>query len=162
MTARFPAARAAASVILAGALLLGTAGCSFMSTKATLIQYDPSDGIGIEVGEIKALNTMAVLGADGQTANLLVTLVNTGERDRNVQLQYEAGSSRSTVSAYVPAGEAVSFGNAGDEKTLLLEGLDIIAGSLLPVYVQYGQEEGSLGLVPVLDGSWAEYAPLAP
>ena len=162
MTARFPAARAAASVILAGALLLGTAGCSFMSTKATLIQYDPSDGISLQVGEVRALNAMAVLGEDGQTANLAVTLVNSGDRAHNVVLQYEAGNAKSTVNAYVPAGEAVSFGGA-DDKQLLLEGLDgVIAGSVIPVYVQYGQEEGALGLVPVLDGSWAEYAPLAP
>lgn len=163
MTARTLAARAAASLILAGALIAGTAGCSFMSPKATHMSYDPSDGINVQVGEVKALNLLAIVGDDAETANLLATFVNLGERDRNVSLQYEAGSKKVTLSAYVPAGERVSFGFPEGERQLLLEGLEgVDAGALIPVYLQYGQEEGTLALVPVLNTDAQEYADLGP
>jgi hypothetical protein len=44
----------------------------------------------------------------------------------------------------------------------VLEGLDVVPGSLLPVYVQYGDEAGHLLNVPVLDATLPEYAALAP
>ena len=37
-------------MILASALVFGTTGCTFITSQATLNQYDPSDGISGRVG----------------------------------------------------------------------------------------------------------------
>jgi hypothetical protein len=44
----------------------------------------------------------------------------------------------------------------------LLPSIDTKAGSLLPIYFQYGTEPGKQLDVPVLDGSLPQYATLLP
>ena len=153
-------ARGAASVILAGALILGTSGCNFFVAPSTQIPYDASDGVGATVGDIMVRNVLA-LSADGETASLLVTIVNTGNRGQTVNLQYESDGQKRTITEFVNGGAAQSFGNV-DEDQLVLSGLDAVVGGVLPIFVQYGQETGKTILVPVLDGSLTEYADLLP
>jgi len=43
-----------------------------------------------------------------------------------------------------------------------MPGLDIVPGSLLPVYFQYGDEEGKELLVPVLTNALESYSTLTP
>ena len=73
-------ARSAASIILAGAVLIGTSGCVFITKQATLIQYDPSDGIGASVGNVEVRNALGIAGEDGDAISLMITLINTGDR----------------------------------------------------------------------------------
>lgn len=161
MTARTLTARAAASVLLAGGLLLGTAGCTFVSEQATLIQYDPSDGIGADIGDVQLRNVIALPSDDGHAVSLLVTLINTGGGPHSVTFQYESAGDKKDESVTVKPGEVVSFGTTEDAEQLVFLTTDAEAGSLFPVYVQYGKEPGQQLLVPVLAAT-GEYEALKP
>ena len=65
-------------MILASALVFGTTGCTFITSQATLNQYDPSDGISGRVGDLQLRNVLAIEGEDGKAVSLLLTVVNSG------------------------------------------------------------------------------------
>ena len=154
-------ARTAASVFIAGALLVGTSGCVFFTKTATLIQYDPSDGIGASVGEVEVRNALGIMGEDGDAISLMITLINSGDRAAGVRLQYSSGGEDMTTIVRVGAGSTVSLGNELEGDQLLIVDPDVAAGDLLPVYVQYGDNEGVQMLVPVVEatGVYAELGP---
>ena len=158
-------ARIAATVIVAASLLLSTAGCSFFAPQATLKHYDPSDGVGTTVGNLKVRNAL-LLTNDGQQASFLVNLINDSEKTVNVLIQYD-GTTASGASGKVDtrvqldAREVKTFGSS-DTRQLLFSGINSKAGSLFPVFVQYGTLTGEQLLVPVLDGSLPEYSKLLP
>jgi hypothetical protein len=160
--ARTAAARAAASVILAAGLVAGTAGCTFFATQATLIQYDPSDGVGTDIGSVQVRNVLAIIGDDGQAISLLVTLVNSGSRNANVNLQYLADGEKVTIVKTVRPHSVASFGTSVDEEQIVVVDPGVKAGQLFPVYVQYGEHEGKELLVPVLTGDNETYEALKP
>jgi len=156
-------ARIAASVVLAAALMLGTAGCSFFAPQATLKQYDPSDGVGTTVGTIEVRNALVITGGDETEgeASLLLNLINTGDSNVRLLVQYENEDGKFDTTVRVPAGEVVSFG-AKDQEQFVLRGIDTRAGDLFDIWVQYGDETGKKLLVPVLDGAYLEYSDLGP
>lgn len=161
MIARTAAARVAGSVILAGALLTGTAGCTFVAEQATLIQYDPGDGVNANVGDVQVRNVVAIANEEGDAVSILMTFVNSGERSANVKVQFESGGQKLTVTKPVGANEVVSYGNTVDEDQIVVLEPGVEAGGLLPVYVQYGDVEGKQLLVPVLnaDDPYTELGP---
>lgn len=149
-------------MVLAGALLAGTTGCTFISQQATLIHYDPSDGIGVTVGHIDVRNMIALISDDGKAVSLLVTVINTGKSGELVNFQYESGGAKTTTSKYVNANSTASFGNTVDEKQIVILNPGVPAGALYPVYVQYGGEPGQQVLVPVLNADLPQYKDLKP
>jgi len=158
-------ARIAATVVVAASLLLSTAGCSFFAPQATLKRYDPSDGVGATVGQVKVRNAL-LLTKDGQAASFLVNLVNDGEKTVNVLIQYNGTTASGTsgkvdTRVQLDAGEVKTFGSS-ETRQLIFTGIDSKAGSLFPVFVQYGTQTGEQLLVPVLDGSLSEYSTLLP
>ena len=54
-----------------------------------------------------------------------------------------------------------TFGSS-DTRQLLFSGINSKAGSLFPIFIQYGTLTGEQLLVPVLDGSLPEYSKLLP
>jgi hypothetical protein len=156
----FVKARIAASVVLAAAMMLGTTGCSFFATQATLKHYDPSDGVGATIGTVKVANAL-LLTKNGEEASLLVNLINTGEKAADVHIQYEGSDGKLTSTFRLAAGQVRTFG-AADSPQLILQGINTEPGGLFPVWVQYGANTGKQLLVPVLDGSQKEYAGLLP
>ena len=70
---------------------MGTTGCTFIAQQATLIQYDPSDGIGTQVGNVAVRNAIALINEDGHAVSLMVTLVNESSKFVTLDLQYESG-----------------------------------------------------------------------
>ncbi|WP_411698553.1 hypothetical protein [Conyzicola sp.] len=151
-------ARGAASAILIGGLLLGTTGCSLFSEKATLIQYEPSDGTAATIGDIQLRNVLAIT-EDGETVNLVLTANNNADKGIFVTLQYNDGAGEAQL--YVAGNSAKSFGQP-DEDSVILTDADVEIGGLMPLYVQFGQEQGKELLVPVFDGSLGEYSTLVP
>ena len=152
-------ARGAASAILIGGLLLGTTGCSLFSEKATLIQYEPSDGTAADLGDIELRNVLAI-SADGDDLNLVLTAVNTSDKGIFVNFTYNDDE---VEQLYVAGNSSKSIGNAdADEDTVVLTGADTTVGGLFPVYAQYGETPGKELIVPVLDGSLGEYSTLLP
>lgn len=155
-------ARAAASVILAGVLLTGTAGCTFITTMQTRAAYDPGDGVNATIGTVGLRNTVALIGPDGQAVSLLVSIFNSGDKAVKVNLGYEIEGEQHTQSVVIGAGKVGHFGyeSADSKEQIIISGTGVKAGGLLPLFVQYGEETGQTLLVPVLDGSLPEYAHL--
>ena len=149
----------ATSIVIAGLIAASLTGCTFGAVQATRLAYDPSDGIGTEVGNVQVRNALLV-SEDGTVASLAVALVNAGDANVRLTVSWEASSGRVERTISVPAGETVSLG--ANEDVIVLDGIDAEPGSKFPVYFQYGDEEGKELGVPVLDGSLDEYADLVP
>lgn len=153
--------RVAATVLLAGGLLLGSTGCSFFAPVATDIKYDASDGVSVTVGDIAVRNAFAVT-TDGKTLNLVMSVLNTGDTQESVKFQYDFDDpDAGTISKVIAAGEQISFGNEGAPQ-IILTNADVQAGALMPVFVQYGSLTGKTLMVPVLDNSLPPYKDLGP
>ncbi len=150
-------------MILATALVIGTAGCTFFTPQATLIQYSPSDGIDANLGDVKLRNVIALMSDDGVSASLLVTIINEGDVTAFVRMQTVSSSGEQVnFLRPVPRNSVVSFGNTVDEEQLIVPMPDAIAGGLLPVYVQHGTVPGTEMLVPALSALDEHYIPLKP
>ncbi|TDW29535.1 hypothetical protein [Cryobacterium psychrophilum] len=153
-------ARIVASVVIAAGILIGTSACGFGAPQATLIQYDPSDGVSGDVGDVAIRNAM-LLSADGETATLLVTAVNVGDTAESLTVQYDANGKKVTELVTVRANSSVTIG-AKNEPNVTLENIDTAPGDLFPVFFQYGEETGVQLLLPVLTGEQPEYQGLLP
>ena len=154
--------RIAASIVLAAMVLTGTAGCNFFSPTATAIQYDPSDGVGATIGDLKVRNAILLTDRDDPVGSLVVSLVSVGEAGKKVLIQYtDADAQQVEESVIVGADERESFGNTGQDQ-ILFENIDVQPGSLFPVFITYGDETGQQLLVPVLDGTLPQYTDLVP
>ena len=152
--------RIASSVIVAAAIIVGTAGCGLVAPQATTYHYFASDGVSGDIGEIGIRNAVIVTDK-GKLGNLVVTIVNSGSEDAEITVQHESSNGKKTVTISAPANETTLFGPADGEQVLLRD-LDAQAGSLLDVYFQYGDEQGEDLQVPVLDGGLPEYSDLLP
>lgn len=152
--------RAAASALLAGLVAAALAGCGFVTPIATQTIYDPSDGVGGRIGDVRIINAL-VLTEDGEEGNLLLTAAN--ESDAAVQLgvQYDIDGTRVDLSLALPARSTTSFG-FGEDGQLLLPEFAAPVGALLPLYFQYGANPGIRLPVPVLDGTLEQYVPHLP
>jgi hypothetical protein len=149
-------------VVLAGALLAGTAGCTFISQQATLIHYDPSDGVGVNLGDLKLRNVIALSDEDGKLFSLLVTFINTGSKNATVSLQYQSNDTKTTIHKLIAPGKTLSFGTQAGQAQIIIENPGVAAGALYPVYVQTGDAPGKQILVPVLTTGLAQYSTLKP
>ena len=158
-------ARLAASAALALGLTLGASGCAMVTHQATTERYDASDGVSASVGDLDLRNIL-VISDDGDEGNLVMTVVNTGDEDVELGVQFgEGGGDTSTVE--IESGGTVALGADDVEgidvlDPVLLQGIDTEPGALLPMYFQYGDFEGVELQVPVLDSRLSEYADLAP
>ncbi len=153
-------ARAAMSIVLAGVTAAVLAGCGFVTPIATQYQYDPSDGVSAEVGEVTVQNVL-VLTEDGLDGNLLFTAANHSEDAVDLGVQYVIDGTKVDLTLELEPKSSTNFG-FGDEGQLLLEGISTPAGDLIALYFQYGNEVSSQIDVPVLDGSLEQYAPYLP
>jgi hypothetical protein len=148
--------RVAASIALAAALLLGTTGCTFGANIATKKDYDPSDGVGTEVGELAIRNAL-LIGETGEALNFVMTIASSADVDRRLIVQWEADGERVSEAIVVAAGERTRVGGPDDEIQIVLEGTGATIGGLLPVFFVYTGVDGSELMIPVLDGALPEY-----
>jgi hypothetical protein len=152
--------RLAASIALAAALLLATTGCTFSAPIATEKEYDPSDGVGTEVGELAVRNAL-LIGDDPETLNLVMTVVNPSTVGKRLSIQWTDGSERVTEIVVISANGRTAFGGPEQDQILITGATDTIGG-LVPIFLSYGTAPGVELLVPVLDGSLPEYELLVP
>ena len=149
----------ATSFVLAGLLMAGLTGCTFSAVQANQKFYDPSDGVGATVGDVDVRNAL-LISEDGETANFVVSFINSSSKSVTLNVSWEVGSERVDRRVSIDAGTSRSFGNSSEP--IEFEGIDTAPGDLFPVYFQYGSNEGEELLVPVLDGALPEYADLVP
>ena len=152
-------ARIAASVVLAVGVALATAGCNLVAPQATRAIYDPSDGVGATIGDLAIRNAM-VISNEGEEGTLIVTVVNDSAETETLEVQYESDEGRTDGELTIVPGRN-QIGPEQDQ-SVYMPGLDIVPGSLLPVYFQYGDEEGKEILVPVLTNALEAYSTLTP
>jgi hypothetical protein len=153
-------ARTMATVVAAAGILLGTTGCNLYAPQATTIQYDASDGVSGDVGDL-AIRNAILLTEDGENANLLVHVVNSSAEDVELRVQYQGVEEKVDREVTILANSTTEIGVDGGE-SLAVKGLNADAGSLFPVFFQYGDFTGTELLVPVLDGTLAAYSTLVP
>jgi hypothetical protein len=146
---------------LALTLVMGVSACTLSANIATTKVYDPSDGVGADVGDLALRNIMLIINDSG-TANLVMTVVNRGGEDVVLRVQYKDGATETNDTISLPGFPALT--RIGDDpgEGLLLRGTDVVAGGLTPVYFQYADIPGVLVLIPVLDGALGEYELLVP
>ncbi|CAI8327804.1 MAG: Uncharacterised protein [Cellulomonadaceae bacterium TMED98] len=154
MFRRLSVASVALSVALVG-------GCTFTAEIANLEPYDPSDGVGLTLEGVAVRNALLVT-ADGDEANLVMTIVNTTGDDVALRLQYGAPDARVTEEVLLPAQPELSQVGSDPANQLIFTDDAIEAGTLFPVYFQYGSVQGEIIEVPVLDGTLPEYELLVP
>lgn len=154
--------RAAASILLVGAVVLGTAGCNFFAPQRTLDQYSPGVGVSASIGEVKVLNAFALASGEDGALSLLLTVSNGLDRGQEVNLQFEAGGAKVTQSVFVNARETKSFGYQDTENELLVTDAEFELGGVFPVYFQWGTETGETMLVPVHGEELPVYSELVP
>ena len=156
--------RIAATAVLAAGLIIGTAGCTFLAPQATLIKYDPSDGVSVNVGDLQVRNAL-VISPKGTDGTLVGVFINTSKSPIDVQVQYTShtASGASTESLDIPltAGEVLSLGNPGVQQEVF-QGLNVPPGALAKVFIQYGTVTGKNLSLPVLINSDGAYNGDAP
>ena len=147
-----------AAVAIAAAVALGTTGCTFNSPVASLEVYDPSDGVNATVGKIHVRNFMYLTTATGEGA-LFGTLTNqdVDAVATTVELHAHGSSETAEVPVLVGAGQKLDLGYNGGQAIPL--GVTAKAGELIELHVTVGSEKVTLN-VPVLDGTFSQYAPL--
>ena len=157
--------RIAAAAVLAVGLALGTAGCTFSAPQATLIKYDPSDGVSLDVGKIADSQRLRDR-PEGQSANLIGVFINSGKSAE----RRAACSTRATPAALRPArrhvhmaaGQVISFGNPGvPQRRLRRCGCSGRARSSRSS-CSTEASPGKNVLIPVLNGSQSYYKGLGP
>jgi hypothetical protein len=150
--------RTTARFFVAGALLstLALTGCTFITPIATQDPYDPSDGVGADIGDL-ALRNILLVANDTSEATLVLTAVNNSDDDIQVNIQYGDAGSRVTESITLDGGQTRT--RIGDDPgtTVVVADETLTIGALFPVYVEYGDVSGEVILVPVLDGTLPEY-----
>ncbi len=148
--------RLAASIALAAALMVGATGCTFSAEIATEKEYDPSDGVGAEVGELAIRNAL-LIGETGEELNLVMTVASAADVDRRLTVQWESEGERVTEAIVVAAGDRTRVGGPEDENQIVISGSGATIGGLVPVFFTYNGAAGVEVLVPVLDGALPEY-----
>lgn len=147
-----------AAVAIAAAVALGTTGCTFNSPVASLKAYDPSDGVNATVGKIQVRNLMILTTATGQAA-IFGSLVNQNSDAQATDVELHAHSDVSTpeIPVSVGAGEKLDLGYNGGQALPIT--FSPKPGTLVEMHVTVGADKVTLN-VPVLDGTFKEYAPL--
>ena len=154
--------RLIASIAIGAAVVLGTTGCSMISTQATTISYSAAEGVNIHgEGPLAVRNAFIVATADGSEGNFVAAIVNQTDRSETLHVEFGEGSSKIEKSIRVPANSVVSLGTA-DTEPILIEDLDTMPGADIPTYFQSGDAEGVLVTIPVLDGQLPYLADLVP
>jgi hypothetical protein len=138
------------------------AGCNFISPQTTTEQYDASDGFSTNVGSLDVRNALVFTQDGGETASLSLTLINNASSAKSVRFQYDGLDGKQTATVRVPANSEVRRGTTGGDQQLILTDIDKKPGALLKVFIQYGSQTGKNLDVPVLNGSFKEYATLVP
>ncbi len=149
-----------AALALAAAVSLGLAGCNLAAPQDTTIQYDPSDGVSAEVGQIGVRNALVVT-ADGSLGSLVMTVTNRSASDIDLTVQFKDANGE-RVNLTVPTAPGVTPFGFANHGQIVLADLGATPGGLIDIFFQYGSEQGQQVQVPVLAPCLAEYAGLLP
>ena len=152
------AIRKFAAVAIAASLLVGTAGCTFMSPIASHIDYAPADGSQADLETVKVRNFVYV--TNGTVSGLAGSIVNPGLEPKVLKIQYTdaAVNESKEVTFTVNAGQKLDLGyNGGQALAINLGGK---AGDIVLLSVAEGSGAPVEMRVPVLDATFEFYKPI--
>lgn len=147
--------RAIAALALGAGAVAGVAACSPVATQ---LQYAPSDGARIVLGENDELRieNLLILTEEIQTPALVVGGVTNGTTEAaTVTLAFADGVS---TTVQVPAGGTVLLDPANESgETMILPASPVAPGATLPVTISTPELGSTVADVAVLDGTLAPY-----
>jgi hypothetical protein len=142
--------RAAALALAAAAAL---AGCSATNTITTQTDDEVSDGVGVDLGPVRAGNVLVLTAAEGEEGTVVGYVANAGSGA--VEVAIGAGTDATTVE--VPAGGTALLGPEHEEVVVDPAGAP---GSTMDLTFTVRGGRTATVPVPVLDGTLPEYAEL--
>lgn len=146
------------TVALIAGSLFALSGCSLSREVESLRPYAPSDGSQVDLESVKARNFLIVKGT-GPQAMLIGALVSSIDGSVNFQTTDSSGG-KVEFNINVKSGSKTAIGYNGTEGLRFALPADVIAGDFYSVYLDDGSGPIEL-LVPVVDGTLAEYRPFA-
>ncbi|WP_250444569.1 hypothetical protein, partial [Actinotalea sp. C106] len=156
---RRPGLRRAASVGLAAAAVLGLGACSATNPITTTMNYDASDGVGAEVGDIRAGNLILLTESEGAAGTVIGWVSNDGTDRATVTLALDGTALGSPIR--LAAGETVLLGPDRD-RTVDVDAAPGAPGSLVEMTVAADAAGTTTIDIPILDGAFSEYTDLVP
>ncbi len=156
------ATRLVLGAAVAVAALVGTTGCALIAPQATLIHYDPAEGVGTDLGQLAIRSAEAVANPDTGAISIVFTAIN--PTSDTITVNVSAGESgvdgASTVS--VSAGKTVVVG-ADTAQLVIDKPTDGAIGSLYPVTFQAGTADSvQLGIPVMTDNGRPFLTPFVP
>lgn len=152
--------RPAALAILA--LVVGTsAACSVTNPQTTQLAYTPGDGAYVPLSADVSVTSLLIVTEDAESPGTLIgRVVNDGTEPAAVQIS-GGEQGQAVVSLQVSPRSSVALGPDGDRE-VVVDSVGVVPGGLVPMTVTLeGGESQNVG-VPVLDGTFEEYADLVP
>ncbi len=142
-------------VALALGAALSLSACSMAASITTSNPYDPSDGIGITLGDVSTANLLLVSSGAGEPAVLVGTLYNEGNEPTRVTVAVGGDSTEIVVAPHT----LVTLG-MGDGERKLITTSPVAAGGIAEVSIQVEGVAPVSSPLPVLDGTLEEYQPV--
>ena len=155
MIARSLGTRIVASVGIAGAIALAATGCSYMAPQATLIRYDPADGVGADLGDLLLRNVIAVADEDAAAVNIVFSAVNTGDKAITLHYSADTKSGQQDDSITIRPG-LTNVGEDGRQIVVVSPKNAAVGGLYSVTFTAEGADSATLR-IPVLDAKGREY-----
>ena len=152
-----PSLRGVRALALAAAVAALPA-CGYFSQTTTELNYNPSDGVSAQVGDVVARNLL-VVGDQGSEGLVSGALANNGSTDAQVTISTKG--SPQPVQVTVPPGQVVLLGSGQDQRSVVVGKLAKGPGSLLEVTLSSPSGGDVVTNVPVLAPQF-EYSTVTP
>lgn len=150
--------RRAVVVPLALALAAGLTACSATNPITTTTNYAASDGVRVDLDDVRLGNLMVLASAEGAPGVVVGQVTNDGDQAVRVTLAVEGAVSDPV--AVEARGTTLLTPDGGTE--VLLEAVPAAPGAYVDLRVAVDGGGGTTASVPVLDGTLPEYADLVP
>lgn len=154
--------RLSIATAISATLLAGTAGCTYLAPSATLESYNASDGVSLSSGAV-TLNNALWVTANGKDAQLSGQISNNSDSEQTATLTFwsDGGKTSNKIAIPVAPHQAIQLGST-EAATVETDNLGVKAGANTHLYLQSGSSEGQKVSVPIMDGTFSEYASLIP
>ncbi|MCB2413322.1 hypothetical protein LGT39_10750 [Demequina sp. TTPB684] len=141
-----------AAVALGAALVLSS--CSLTSSVTTSLEYDPSDGTSVAVGDVRALNITLITTAEGEPGAVIGALYN-AHLTEEATVTLEIGGTEETYDIPPMVGIQLGVGEGTEEFVTTAP----TNPGLFGTYTVTVEGEGAAtGALPVMDGTLPQYA----
>lgn len=166
-SARARTTRTTVAAVFAGLALVG---CSVTNPMLTQLDYNSSDGLDIEVGDVRGINLLVIAEAEGEPGVLVGALTNESSDDTTVGIRLvdAEGSPTDAVEVDLAGGATVSFAGASADGGRVqpedVEFAEVPAapGAFIELELRVESGETASRRVPVLDNTLPPYDEVLP